>query len=182
MDAFGIEEGFCGAGTARYAGGLLTLPDGSVRGVETITRLSVKTPEDGATRAGDVAGSLRETLGGTKPTSLPLRLALSTMRAGLGVIEEGLRPPRGVPTEIEFADGTSIMALMPIEAAALLRRDNAIARGVLDRVVEEGAPTRREPTATTADTAPDEALTSIFRYEKRNGRLRRVAARDKADE
>lgn len=177
MDAFGIEDGTCGAGTARYAAGLITLPDGARRGVEEILRIA---PDDAvprpgsAQRASEVAGSVREVLGTGRSLALPLRLALSTMRAGLGAIEEGLRPPDTMLFEIAFADGSTIKASMPPRTAALIRRDAEIARGALARAAQPA------PAPETGSPA-DEAVASLFRYEKRNGRLRRIAAGEPGD-
>ncbi|GJE28673.1 hypothetical protein [Methylobacterium organophilum] len=165
----------------RYADGLLSLPGGVVRGVEEVVRVQARgTGPDGLERAGEAAGNLRQALGQGGPRSLPLRLALSTVRAGLGLIEDGLRPDlQASPVEIGFADGSTVVALLPGEAAALIRRDAAIARGALERQARKAAvPLPAPPVEPAAPAAlPDgtgDALTSIFRYEKRNGRLRRV--------
>ena len=161
------------AGPARYADGLITLPDGTARGVETVVRLEVRAVPEGFERAGAVVGSVRQALGTATELSLPLRLAVSTMRAGLGVIEEGLRPRDRSLVEIGFADGAAITAVMGPDTVALIRRDAQIARGALDRAAAIPPP---RPSSSHEETgAYDPALTSIFRYEKRNGRLRRAA-------
>jgi len=185
MDAFGIEQDGRSAGEGRYAAGLITLPDGQVRPVEEVARVEVRAgsaqPLD---RAGAVVGGLRGALAASAPVSLPLRLAFSTVRAGLGVIEEGLRPtPAGAVVEIVFSDGATLTARMMPETAAMIGRDAEIARGALARR-EAARPSilpAPEPGPET-DTTPDDALTSIFRYEKRNGRLRRMAMPAKAPE
>ena len=197
MDAFGIEDGPGGAGSGRYAAGLIGLPGGLAYGVEAVTRIAVEDGADAAARAGLVAGSFRDALGSAHNAPLPLRLALSTMRAGLSVVEEGLRPRAGLRVEIAFEDGSVIRALMSAETVAAIRHDAAVARGVLDRAHERTqtpAPALLPPPRPVPPSAPEqalgeipsevpgeEALTSIFRYEKRNGRLRRVAASDKSD-
>lgn len=206
MAAFGIEQGTHGVGEGRYAAGLITLPDGRVRGIEEVRDIRVLAiPGSGRAepldRAGDVVGGLRGALAASSPASLPLRLAFSTVWAGLGVIEQGLKPPpSGSIVEIAFCDGAALTGRMPPETVALLRRDVEIAQGILARrevarpVAPEPAPVvpaprpappRPAPPALPAPATaepvaeagplPDEALTSIFRYEKRNGRLRRVA-------
>jgi len=186
MDAFGIEQDGRSAGEGRYASGLITLPDGQVRPIEEVACVDVRAgsaqPLD---RAGAVVGGLRGALAASLPASLPLRLAFSTVRAGLGVIEEGLRPaPAGAVVEIAFSDGSTLTARMMPETAAMIGRDAEIARGVLARRQAAGpssALMAPEP-APEIDATPDDALTSIFRYEKRNGRLRRMAMPVKAPE
>ena len=176
MDAFGIEEGACGPGRAHYASGLIHLPDGSLRGVEEIVSIEARRDRgrvaEASRKTSDLAGSVREALASTKPISLPLRLALSTVRAGLGAIEEGLRPAVDTTFDIRFTDGASIAALMPLQTAVSIQRDAEIARSAIRRAL----PHTSEPLPPN-ENATDDALTSIFRYEKRNGRLRRIAAK-----
>lgn len=173
MTGFSIDEGACGTGTGSYQAGLLTLPDGMARGVETIVRLSPHAAPPRSSALPGFLGSLREALPATGGLAMPARLAVSTMRAGLGVIEEGLTPDPTQPAavEIDFADGTTIVARMRPEVIASLRRDREVALGALDRA-SRSDPRMAEETAEAQEAG--EALTSIFRYEKRNGRLRRV--------
>lgn len=245
MDVFAIDDGFCGSGPGRYAGGVLTLPDGSAHGVETLLDIQVHDDRPGLQRTtGSLAGSLRDALGGARnPLPLPLRLAVSGVRAGLGAIEEGLNRAEGVRAHLVFAQGRSVAALVRPELVELMRRDAALIRAALERrpagplliehrpadvpreplriappqvsepVSEHVSPRDPEqvsaqaglhagpqaspqiseqPPAAPAAAPPSEptepveaaaseagaeagtALTSIFRYEKRNGRLRRV--------
>ena len=64
MDRFGIERDVGGSGSGSYAHGLITLDDGSARGVESVVRVTVR--EDGASgvigRTASVAGSFRDAL------------------------------------------------------------------------------------------------------------------------
>ena len=159
------------AGQGRYEGGLITLPDGSVHGIETVLRVKMR---DGETRAqaSDVVGALRSALAALSLPP-PFRVAASGLRAGLGAIEDGLRPAEGLAeVTITLEDHAPIVALMPVETAILLRRDAELVRGALGRTDER----KPEPKAAPSPDAEAEALTSIFRYEKRNGRLRRIAA------
>lgn len=182
MDAFEIEEGACGPGSARYAAGTITLPDGSLRGVEEIARIALRDDADGSTsvsrRTRSLAGSVRKALGTARTAPLPLRLALSSLRAGLGVIEDELQPREAQIHEIGFRDGGLIVARMPLETAALIRHDIETVRAASARASTIGSVALPEPSATSE--AADEALTSIFRYEKRNGRLRRVLGKPEA--
>lgn len=189
MDAFVIEDGPGGAGSGRYAAGLISLPGGIDYGVESVTRIEVRGTADRAARAGLVAGSFREALLPARTVSLPLRLAFSTMRAGLSVVEEGLRQREGLRVEIAFEDATVVHAMMAAETLTVIRHDAALARGILERsrkaTQEAAAPLLLPPPRAVPvpqDPPDDDVFTSIFRYEKRNGRLRRVAASAKADE
>lgn len=158
------------AGQGRYAGGLITLPDGAVHGVETIVRVEIRGAE--RPQAGDVVGAVRSALGAALSLPLPFRIAASGLRAGLGALEEGLRPAEGLaPVTLTLREGIAIETLMPIETAILIRRDAEIVRSALARAGDT-LPEALPFPSTGQETA---ALTSIFRYEKRNGRLRRVA-------
>ncbi|GEP08608.1 hypothetical protein [Methylobacterium gnaphalii] len=177
MSGFSIDEGPCGAGAGSYEAGLFTLPDGTARGVETIARLSRRSAPSRGSALPGFLGSLRKALPTAGRLAMPARLAVSTVRAGLGVIEEGLGPDQDEPAvvEIAFADGTMIVARMPPALIAALRRDREVALGALGRAaVGKPAPTEESVEAQEAS----EALTSIFRYEKRQGRLRRVTEPD----
>ncbi|MBB3902637.1 hypothetical protein [Methylobacterium brachythecii] len=176
MSGFSVDDGACGAGAGSYEAGLLTLPDGTARGVETIARLSPSAPRSRRGTLPGFLGSLRDALPSSGRLAMPARLAVSTMRAGLGVIEEGLTPDVAQPiaVEIAFADGTTIVVRMPPGLIAALHRDREVALGALARV-------SAGPAVETAEAREaSEALTSIFRYEKRNGRLRRIAEPDPA--
>ena len=113
--------------------------------------------------------------------------------------------PRGPRARIELDDLQVVQAGHRVNQLAGCRSDTrldqrgdaAVARGVLDRAHERTqtpAPALLPPPRPVPPSAPEqalgeipgevpgeEALTSIFRYEKRNGRLRRVAASDKSD-
>lgn len=157
------------AGQGRYAGGLIALPDGTVHGVEAIARVEARGAE--RPQAGDVVGAVRSALGAALSLPLPFRIAASSLRAGLGALEEGLRPAEGLArVTLTLRDGLVIETLMPVETATLIRRDAEIVRGALDRAGAVDRPPEPVPSP-GAETA---ALTSIFRYEKRNGRLRRI--------
>lgn len=181
MSVFPIDEGTGGAGTGSYLRGLLTLSNGETRGVEAIARL---TPRDEGARGRAASQRLpgfldtvRNVLPAAARLPMPARLAVSTVRAGLGVIEEGFAPEGAAPVSVEiaFGDGASLVARMAPALIAALRRDREIALGVVARA---GRADIAPPAAPPDDGATTEALTSIFRYEKRNGRLRRVAEPD----
>ncbi|GEO99606.1 hypothetical protein [Methylobacterium haplocladii] len=177
MSVFPIDEGSGGAGTGSYACGLLTLANGEARGVEAVASLTAREDATRRSAASQRVPGFLDTLRGALPAStrlsMPARLAVSTVRAGLGVIEEGFAPGGDdlEIVEVAFSDGASLVARMPAELVAAIRHDREIALGVLARsgrtqIVPAEAMSEADDSA--------EALTSIFRYEKRNGRLRRV--------
>ena len=171
MTAFPIDEGDCGTGTGSYEAGLVTLANGEAHGVEQIARLTQRSDVLRKLPAiPGFLGSLRSLLPAAGRLSMPARLAVSTVRAGLGVVEEGFAPDGAepLPIAIAFADGRSVVARMPSDLIALIRRDREIALGALARQDRPGL-------SAPDEAATTEALTSIFRYEKRNGRLRRVS-------
>lgn len=168
MIAFRVLDGPCGAGPGQYRAGCLILPDGTTRGIETVATLSGSSPGGGASGlSAGIVGSLNALLPGQGGRALPLRLALAGMRAGLGAVADELAPGGAATTEIVFQDGTRIEAALRPDERAVLLHDRDLALGVLAR--------RQSPAASAdLDPAQQEALTSIFRYEKRQGRLRRV--------
>ncbi len=198
MGRFTIDAGGCGTGAAIYRDGLFTLPDGAERGIETLRRVEVEAEgSDIQSTTSALAGSLRGMLD-PPALALPWRLAVSGMRAGLGAIEEGLRRPDGVRVALTFMDEALIVARMAPDLAEQIAREAALVRAAFERAdrsatapaalpapvlalpppaaAAEPAPTA--PVAPAASEADEAALTSIFRYEKRNGRLRRVPVSD----
>lgn len=178
MIVFPIDQGGSGAGSGSYEAGLLTLSNGQARGVEDIARLSVcgdaGKKQAASQKLPDFLGTLRGALPAPGRLPMPARLAISTVRAGLGVIEEGFAPDGVDPSavEIAFDDGMTIVARMSAGLIAMIRRDRDIALNAIARATRAAVAPVEQPQE--ADGSAD-ALTSIFRYEKRNGRLRRVA-------
>lgn len=169
MSRFEIVDGACSNGPARYEAGLFALPDGSRRGIETLSDL-----QPGDASGSQTLASLRNTLPRPGALPLPLRLAVSSLRAGLSVAEEGIAPGGTLPLTLRFADGLILTVRMPPALADAIRRDRELVAGVLARA---GNPSviLAEPVPELAPDTTDTSLTSIFRYEKRGGRLRRVA-------
>lgn len=189
MARFRVVGGSWTAGAGAYEAGLFTMPDGSVRGIEDLVSLTTAgdAPAD-PHWADQIVGGLRSALASTVRLPLPLDLAASTVRAGLDALGEGLH--RRATMEARFADGSSLVAVVEAGTVSLVRNDRAVillaqARGALPGAAagvpaelpgsappEGGAIRAGEAGAEAADAA----LTSIFEYEKRGGRLRRVPA------
>lgn len=172
-----ILGGTCGTGSGTYDLGLFRLPDGTARGVEDLVDL-ILPPEPGATpatRRGGIARGLRDALAATGPLPLPLGLAASVLDAGLDVLGGEVRP--GPTLDLRFADGATATIRTDAEGAARIGRDREVVRlAGLRQAVPPTLPPPVEPEA--GAPGPDApALASIFAYEKRGGRLRRLSAK-----
>lgn len=175
--------GTCGEGPGSYEAGVFHLPDGSARGVEDLADLTVSHGPEPASRRLGIARGLRDALASTGPLPRPLGLAASVAGFGLDVIGGGGRP--GASLELRFADGAIASIRTEADAAARIVQDRELVRlALLRRAVStaRAAPAPRvAETPTESAPAPEgsetRALASIFAYEKRGGRLRRVAAK-----
>lgn len=177
--------GTCGEGPGSYEVGVFYLPDGTARGVEDLADLTVTYGPETAPRRLGIARGLRDALASTGPLPRPLGLAASVVGFGLDVIGSGGRS--GPALELRFADGAIASIRTEADAAARIVQDREVVRLALLRravstaraapaagVVEMPAKSSAEPAPEGAETR---ALASIFAYEKRGGRLRRVAAK-----
>lgn len=172
-----ILGGTCGTGPGTYDLGLFHLPDGTARGVEDLVDL-ILPQESGATpatRRGGIARGLRDALAATGPLPRPLGLAASVLDAGLDVLGGEARP--GPTLDLRFADGATATIRTDAEGAARIGRDREVVRlAGLRRSPPPALPPPAE--AETGPPGPDApALASIFAYEKRGGRLRRLSAK-----
>lgn len=173
MTAIRITGGSCGAGAGTYLDGLFTMPDSSLRGVETLTELHG--PEAAGRPApwsGDIVRGLRGALASAGTLPRALSLAVYAMDAGLGVVAPR---PRPATLRARFCDGTEAVIETDDGLAAVVARDRALVQAALSR----GAPPAAMPDRTGAgEEAADRATTAMFEYEKRNGRIRRIARND----
>ncbi|MCJ2033212.1 hypothetical protein [Methylobacterium sp. J-068] len=142
--------------------------------------------ESGAvTRRGGIARGLRDALAATGPLPRPLGLAASVLGAGLDVLGGDGRPTLSI--DLRFEDGATASIRADAETAARMSRDREVVRlAVLRRATAPiAAPAGAAPAAETRwpeTPGPDApALASIFAYEKRGGRLRRLAAKARDD-
>ena len=169
-----ITAGSFGEGVATYDNGVFRFPDGEARGVEDVSDLG--TPPEPAPEAhwsGDIVRGLQGALAtSTKALPSPFGFAASFVGLGLDVLESSANAAATLP--ITFGDGASATLAADGAVAALIRRDCEVVRLALARAVPAPAvapapdPTDPEPDAN------DPTLTSMFQYEKRKGRLRRV--------
>jgi hypothetical protein len=157
-------------GTGSYELGVLHLPGGGARAVEEVVSVTVQGERSPAPRwSGEIVRGLQGALAQAGGLRQPLGLAASMVGAGLGLFD------RTVRFTAAFADGTS--ALIEAEAGlpALIDRDREIVRLARLRQAPAAEPAA-SPENEEAGKAADSALSAVFEYEKRNGRLRRVAA------
>jgi len=181
----GAGPGWSGApGPGTYEAGLLHLPGGATRGVEDLVDLVTEDGADPKRRAG-IAGGLRSALNAAGPLPRPFDLAASFVGLGLGALGGTLHAVTTL--RARFSDGASARIATDPETAAAMMHDREVVRLALRRR-EAGAPAQRRlapPVAPLALPAPEPdaapALTSIFQYEMRKGRLRRLSS-DKAPE
>ncbi|MCJ2045603.1 hypothetical protein MKK58_13830 [Methylobacterium sp. J-078] len=169
--------GTCGEGPGSYEAGVFHLPDGSARGVEDLADFMVSYGPEPASRRLGIARGLRDALASTGPLPRPLGLAASVAGFGLDVIGGGGRP--GASLELRFADGAIASVRTEADAAARIVQDREVVRLALLRRAVSAPMVAETPTesAPTPEGSETRALASIFAYEKRGGRLRRVAAK-----
>jgi hypothetical protein len=175
-----IFAGTCGEGSGSYESGVFTLPDGNVRGVEDLADLILPHGPEAASRRGGIARGLRDALSATGPLPRPLGLAASVLGIGLDVLGADGRPSPAM--ELVFTDGATASIRTEADVVAQIVRDREVVRLAVVRLeslprVERSSPVADAPeTPASGGARPDDrALASIFAYEKRGGRLRRLA-------
>ncbi len=172
-----VIAGSLGEGAATYEDGLFHLPNGETRAIEDVTQFD---PPAGGGRSphwsGDIVRGLQGALSTTtKALPSPFGFAASFVGLGLDAFEASADT-----LSITFADGAAATLVAGPETVAVIRRD----REVVGRALQRRAPAPL-PAPEPAFPAPDPSdpiLTSMFRYEKRKGRLRRIATEKGADE
>lgn len=181
MSDIRITAGSWEAGDGTYEAGLLRLPNGEVRGLEECVELSIQNcSETGARRRAGIVGGLRSALSAAGPLPQPLDLAASFVGLGLGALGGDLHALLSVTAR--FGDGAhAAIVTDPATAAAMMRDREVIHLALLRRSALHRAEVPALP-APEAEREADRALTSIFEYEKRKGRLRRLAVAKAPDE
>lgn len=189
-----ITAGTCGEGPGSYEMGVFSLPDGRMRGVEDLVDLASSDVSESVARRTGIARGLREALAATGPLPRPLGLAASVLGVGLDVLGGDGRC--GLTVEVRFADGARASIRADAEAAAQMVRDREVLQLAALRRARPSLPAPLpEPSADLSASelsasdvplpgmsAPDApALASIFTYEKRGGRLRRLATKARDD-
>jgi hypothetical protein len=177
-------DGPWGTGPGTYEAGLLRLPGGEARGVEDLVDL-VRADGSGPQRRTGIVGGLRSALDAAGPLPRPLDFATSILGLGLGALAGTLHA--SATLHARFADGArAVIATDPATAAAILH-DWAVVREALLRRDARRQPPRQvllpppaaapltlPAPAPVPDAAP--APASLFAYEMRKGRLRRLAS------
>jgi hypothetical protein len=175
-----------GDGPGSYDMGVFHLPNGQVRGIEDVADL-ILPDASGAVpvaRRGGIARGLRDALAASGPLPRPLGLAASVVGFGLDVLGADGRAALS-SVELRFADGTTATIRVDGQCAAQIGRDREVVRMAALRQARSAPPrlpaesrTERRPTEEHHSEGPDaRALASIFAYEKRGGRLRRLSAK-----
>lgn len=171
MTAIRITGGACGVGAGDYEDGVFTMPDGTSRGVETLSALEGAEAAGSSTHwSGNLVRGLQGAMASAEKLPRPLSVAASAFGFGLGAFET--RPLVAVLT-IAFLDGANAVVEVEADLAALMARDRAVVQGAIARRASPAMAAPRE-----ADL--DRTTTAMFEYEKRNGRLRRVDRKDPA--
>ena len=173
-----ITAGSFGEGVATYDNGVFRFPNGDIRGVEDLSDLGL--PTEPATEphwSGDIVRGLQGALATTtKALPSPFGFAASFVGLGLDVLESSATTTATLP--ITFTDGASATMAADNAIATILMRDREVVRLALERRAPtpavEPAPAPEPAPMSPASDATDPTLTSMFQYEKRKGRLRRV--------
>ncbi len=189
MTEIRIVAGAWEAGSGTYADALLRLPNGDLRGLETVVDLSAGEPEAPPRRRIGIAGGLRSALKAAGPLPRPLDLAATMVGLGLGALGGDLHAMSVL--QLRFADGASVRIETDPATAALMKRDHTVIRLALARLMPGDSPTApllpgpilalpapfapAPPPAPRAEPGSEREIPSIFEYEKRRGRLRRMA-------
>ncbi|KAB1070112.1 hypothetical protein [Methylobacterium planeticum] len=191
MAEFRIIECSRGDGAGRYDAGLFTLPDGSEFGAECLQAVTIRNEAalEGAW-AGEIVGGIRGAIDASARLPFPLRLAALGARKGIGLVDRAIRAE--AIAELRFSDGTMMIAALEPDIVRLIRHDlevleRARVRFIAAAMNQEASNGDRlapqSPTATDlAERETSTSLASIFHYEKRKGRLRRVARVDSTEE
>ncbi|WP_027173928.1 hypothetical protein [Methylobacterium sp. 10] len=179
-----ITAGSFGEGVATYDNGVFRFPNGDIRGVEDLSDLGL--PTEAAPEphwSGDIVRGLQGALAtSTKGLPSPFGFAASFVGLGLDVLESTATTAATLP--ITFTDGASATMAADGAVAALILRDREVVRLALERRAPAPAVQsvpEPEPTVPAPDPT-DPTLTSMFQYEKRKGRLRRVVTEKTSQE
>ncbi|WP_375408249.1 hypothetical protein [uncultured Methylobacterium sp.] len=187
MTAIRITGGACGAGAGDYEDGVFTMPDGTTRGVETLSALDGPEAIDPPSHwSGDLVRGLQGAMASAEKLPRPLSVAASALGFGLGAFEA--KPPVAT-LRAAFTDGSDAVIEVEADLAALIARDRTVIGAALARQVQP-APARtvfasdadrvKTPLLETPLSETPMLETAMFEYEKRNGRLRRVARKEPA--
>lgn len=174
MTAIRITDGGCGVGAGTYEDGVFTMPDGTQRGAETLSAVQgPATGEPPAHWSRDVLRGLQGAVASARVLPAPLSVAASAFGLGIDVLAA---KPAAVVLRVSFMDGAEAVIEADAALAGLVERDRAVIRAALSRQAPAVQPS--PPIDPAAFVAAERATTSMFEYEKRNGRLRRVPGKE----
>ncbi|GJE17125.1 hypothetical protein [Methylobacterium marchantiae] len=172
-----ITAGSFGDGGAIYENGIFRLPNGEVRGVEDLVDLGMPTEPGPEHWSGDIVRGLQGALTTTtKALPSPFGFAASFVGIGLDAFESSAKA--AVILSATFSDGACATIAADRVIAASIRHDREVVRLALLRnpPAPSAAPLPAPEPSIAAPDPADPILTSMFQYEKRKGRLRRVAS------
>ncbi|WP_245259300.1 hypothetical protein [Methylobacterium sp. 77] len=173
-----ITAGSFGEGAATYEDGVFRMPNGDVLGVEDLSDIGMPAePAPEPHWSGDIVRGLQGALAtSTKALPSPFGFAASFVGIGLDAFEASANTATILVAT--FADDASATILADTAVAATIRRDREVTRLALLRrtLVVPALPSQAPEPPASSPALSDPTLTSMFQYEKRKGRLRRVAS------
>lgn len=132
MNEIRAIAGTCGKGNGTYESGIFRLPEGGQRPVEALTEIEIHGDvANDAHWVGQIASGLKGVFASSVKISGPLGLAANAVGAGLGAINEGSQPRAVI--NATFEDGATLVALMDLGIASLIRNDREVVRRALIR-------------------------------------------------
>ena len=172
-----IVAGEVGRGGGVYDTGIFTLPDGSVRGAETIAEIVIHGGVDkNQTLVGYLIGGLKGgvALASHLDLTAPVNLAAAAIGSGLNVLDSG--PRQSALIEVKFLDGATFVAMTEVGISSLMENDRRVIQIAISRLrslavpvpsaVEHGLATRTVEAASSAVESAGSAVSSAFGFLK----------------
>ena len=172
-----IVAGEVGRGGGVYDTGLFSLPDGSVRGAETIAEVVIHGGVDkNQSLVGHLIGGLRGgvALASHLDLTAPVNLAAAAIGSGLNALDNG--PRQSALIEVKFLDGATFVAMADVGISSLMENDRRVIQAAVPRLhpipvqasteLEAGLATRAVEAASSAVGSAGSAVSSAFGFIK----------------
>ena len=172
-----IVAGEVGRGAGLYDTGLFTLPDGSMRGAETIVDVIVHGGVDkNQSLVGHLIGGLRGgvALASHLDLTAPVNLAAAAIGSGLNALDNG--PRQSALIEVKFLDGATFVAMADVGISSLMENDRRVIQAAAPRLhppavqnfaeAESGIATRAVEAASSAVGSAGSAVSNAFGFIK----------------